>query len=190
MKQCEVIAQNILNNVYTPISDYTERSPKKEFALNERETIEKSHIAEHFSNSMKISKKGFAIKEKLQASLQEESESISGLSNKLTELKIKIGEEPTLQAKTYSSWLIDGFEDKISDTPLFYEINYNIGESIEYVGENKPEDVRHLKDEYNNTANKLIQCKIEVVMINTMINNFDDKKSYDLDVRQAAILGF
>lgn len=193
MKQCEIVAQNILSNVYTPISDYTEDSPKKEFALNERETIEKSHILEQFNNSLTISKKGAEIKEKLQKVLQDEQEEINSLSNTLLELKIKIVDEPTLTAQESCSWKIDGFEDKVSDLPMFYpweSCSETLKDSVEYVGESRPEEVRKMKSDYNNLASKLVDCKLEVMMLNTMIGNFEDKKVYSLNIRQAAMLGF
>lgn len=195
MKQCEVVAQNILSNVYTPISDYTEDSPKKEFALNEREIIEKSHILEQFNTSLTISKKGSEIKEKLQKVLDEEQAEVASLGSKLIELKVKIEDEPTQTAVENTPWKLDGFEDKVSDLPMFYPWNccgevMDTKDSIEYVGENKPEDVRKMKSEYNSVASKIVDCKVEIVMLSTMITNFEDKKVYPLSVKQAAMLGF
>lgn len=190
MKECERVAQNILNNVYTPISDYTEGSPTKVFPLHERENIEKAHIIESFSRDLIISKKGSEIKEALEKVIQNEQNEMTSLLNKMSELKMKINEEPTLPAEKEQYYTIDGFEDKVTDLPMFYPWECSKEDTTGYVGDTTPDERNKMRSEYNSAASRLVSCKVEVVMLNTMINNFQDKKSYDLNVRQAAILGF
>lgn len=190
MKECEIVAQNILRNVYTPISDYVEEVQKKEFPLNERENIEKAHIIESFSRDLIISKKGSEIKIALEKVIQNEQNEITTLLNKMSELKIKIGDEPMVPAEKELYYTIDGFEDKITDLPMFYPWGCEKSDTTGYVGDNTPDERNQMRSDYNSAASRLINCKVEIVMLNTMINNFQDNKSYNLNVRQAAVLGF
>lgn len=191
MKECERVAQNILNNIYIPVSDYTEGVPAKIFPLSERENIEKAHIIESFSRDLIISKNGSEIKEALDKIVQKEQEEIITLLNQMSELKIKIGEEPTVPAEKEQYYTIDGFEDKITDLPMFYPWDFkNMEGDSGYVGDTTPDERNKMRSDYNSIASRFVNCKVEIVMLNTMINNFEDKKSYNLNIRQASILGF
>jgi len=100
-------------------------------------------------------------------------------------LIIEIGEMPQKEAKDCIGWKLDGWEDKIGFIPKMY----GGGELID----SNESTVNHITDKmykHDSTVRNLVDCMIEVVMLNTLINTIKDNKQYSLKVNQAAMLGF
>jgi hypothetical protein len=157
----------------------------------------KSHIGYQFSSSenLKVTKKGTEIKEKLKAIKDKELVEISGYQSKMEALKAVIPTAPSEPANDYN---YEGIEvpEKLMIFP-WNETYCNEEKSTMVISasETKPEksEAQILCDnkrEYNRSVDKIIECQKEIVLVNTMLNNFNDSKTYDLSVRQAAVIGF
>lgn len=154
--------------------------------IEDQDLIEKSHINEFvYNEDMKVSKTGKELKEKFQEQIKGEVEEIREYMENVNGLLVSIGEQPTKQVKDVWYYKIDGWEDKLPVLPMIYGAGYK---SLE--GESNSEDRDVNKYKYDQLVSKLIDCYIEVLMLNTMINNMKDSKEYKLTVRQAAMLGF
>jgi hypothetical protein len=159
----------------------------------------KSHIGYQFSSSenLKVTKKGSEIKEKLKAIKDKELLEISGYQSKMEALKAVIPTAPSEPANDYNYEGIEVLE-KLMMFPWNETYCNGDNEKSDMVisaSETKPEksEAQILCDnkrEYNRNVDKIIECQKEIVLINTMLNNFSDSKTYDLSVRQAAVLGF
>jgi len=148
--------------------------------IEDKDLIEKSHINEFvYNKDMEISKTGKELKEKFGEMLKEEIDDVRGLSTKINEKVEEISERPTKKVKDVWGWRIDGWEDKLPVLPLVYNEEYIVGGAPD-------KD----KCEYDRLVSRLIDCSIEVIMLNTMIDNMKDSKEYKLTVRQASMLGF
>lgn len=154
--------------------------------IEDQDLIEKSHINEFvYNEDMKVSKTGKELKEKFQEQIKGEVEEIREYMENVNGLLVSIGEQPTKQVKDVWYYKIDGWEDKLPVLPMIYGAGYK---SLE--GESNSEDRDVNKYKYDQLVSKLIDCYIEVLMLNTMINSMKDSKEYKLTVRQAAMLGF
>ena len=169
------IAKNILSNV-----------------SQQSEIVEKSHIIDNFRETFLVDKSGREIKEKILVVLQKEQEEISKYNTQLETLKIKIGEDPTENTKETYYYLLDGFEDKVGDVPFHYKEKgvTDITEQPIYTTDKPLEAIWETKREYNCIVRKLVDCMIEIAMINTVLNSYPDNKMYKLTLREATILGF
>lgn len=149
--------------------------------------IQKSHILDMFGNSdIKISKKGFEIKSKMEDWKNKELQMCAQHQAKLEILKAKIGKEPT---ETMSEWTTEGFDVSIEPKTYCYEESdwstSNDGtEGIE------KQPIGALKGEYNSIAHDYVKCQKDIKTIDTMVSNLTDSISYQLTIRQAALLGF
>lgn len=152
--------------------------------------FEKSHFLNNFHETFLIEKTGKEIKEKVAIVLQKENNEIEKYKIELDLLKSQIKEDPTEKFDNY--YLIDGFEDKIEVIPLIYPWSSccETSDSIEFVGEKEPEEIQKLKNEYNSKVNKLVECMIEMVMMQTVLISYPDKKVFKLTLKEASLLGF
>lgn len=159
------------------------------FRENEGNELKKSHIINSFSYSdskFSITKRGKEIKEKLLKVLEDEKAEILNYTSKMETLKSEVGEEPTSLFSDDYYYLVDGWEDKIPTLPFVY--NCRTQKEDIMVESNSPS--KNLRSEYNDIACRLVQCQIEIKMIETMMDSFEDTRLYDLNVRQASMLGF
>lgn len=161
------------------------------FKQDKQQELKKSHIIDSFSygdSKFSISKRGKEIKEKLLRVLEDEKSDVSGYISKIEGLKSKIEEEPTIPFSESYYYVIDGWEDKVPTLPLVY--NYSYPDKEISMGQSEVADKEDLRRKYNDTVFKLVQCYIEIKMVETMMDSFEDTRLYDLNVRQASMLGF
>jgi len=153
--------------------------------IEDQDLIEKSHINEFvYNEDMKVSKTGKELKEKFQEQIKGEVEEIREYSTKIQELLQKIGEQPTKKVDEIWYYRVDGWEDKLPILPMIF------GDGYASINEGDGSGVKGDKYEYDQLVGRLIDCNIEIIMLNTMIENMKDNKEYKLTVRQAAMLGF
>lgn len=168
-----------------------------------KETLVKSHIGYQFSNSenLTIDKKGSQIKEKLLSIKDKLSTGAAMHQAKMEALRQTIPTAPTDKMDGYVS---DGID--VNSIPAVYnwgETYYSHCESpkiqsetVITEGENatpvksQEEIICESKREYNRCAERFISLQAEIKLIDTMVNNLEDNKTYKLVVKQAAILGF
>ena len=158
-----------------------------------RDELIKSHIGSQFgySENLKVNKKGAEIKEKLITIKDAELSEISTLKSKAEVLKEKAGSEPTEKLDDY---VTDGI--KTNTLLLKYPwnecyCNEQTEKSLDGIEiKSEAHIVCDSKQEYNRCVEKIARCESEVSLINTMINNFEDAKVYNLSVKQATTLGF
>jgi len=137
--------------------------------------FQKAHFLNNFRETFLVEKSGKEIKEKVSISLQKEVDEITKYRTELEILKGKIGEEPTKKCDHY--WLADGFDDKIENLPMVYDIkDTQCNEDLKY--------------DYNYIVIRLIECIIEKVMMQTILNSYPDNKVYKLTLKEASMLGF
>lgn len=152
--------------------------------------FEKSHFLNNFRETFLIEKTGKEIKEKVAIVLQKENDEIEKYKIELDLLKSQIKEDPTEKFDNY--YLIDGFEDKIEAIPLMYPWSSccETNDSVEFVGEKEPEEIQKLKNKYNSQVNRLVECMIEGIMMQTVLISYPDKKVFKLTLKEASLLGF
>lgn len=147
--------------------------------IEDQDLIEKSHINEFvYSKDFEVSKTGKELKEKFGEQLKEEISEIKEYAVQMNTLLSSIGEQPTKHVKEVWYYKIDGWEDKLPVLPMIFGGYY------------KEEDKDQMKSKYDQLVSRAIDCYIEVLMLNTMINSMSDSRQYKLTVRQASMLGF
>lgn len=157
----------------------------------------KSHIGYQFTNAenLKVSKKGSEIKEKLKAIKDKELVEISAFQSKMEALKAVIPTAPTEPVNNYDEVELP---EKLTTYPwneTYCNEEKSSNNMVISATETKPEksEAQILCDnkrEYNRNVDKIVECQKEIILINTMLNNFSDSKTYDLSVKQATVLGF
>lgn len=163
--------------------------------------IEKSHIEYTFGDSpdFKISKSGKEIKEKLKEMMTYEQQEITNYNSMIYGLKSRIKDNPEGDAQTEFYYLLDGFEDKVGVLPgqpfTWKQCDCNrvvsdSGMENSVSSEEKEISQSEMMYQYNEALRKWIGCKREIAMLETMLNNLVDDKSYDLSVKVATTLGF
>lgn len=172
---------------------------EKSYVLGEydHDSIQKSHITEMFGyqNNLNIDKTGVEIKEALKKVRNKEENEKNTYHATATTLLASLGCEPT---EEIDNWVIDGYEDIIGSTPKLFPWRETYCESVSEMGQvlqtsqgdTNQKDVCKQKDDYNRCIRKYIDAIKEIAQIDTMINNLDDKKKYQLTIKQATILGF
>lgn len=156
--------------------------------MNKETYFQKSHFINNFRETFLVEKTGKEIKEKVLNIIAKEELEIVEYKTKLISLKNEIKEEPDVNANEIYYYQIEGFEDKIKEMPLIYKIELQREDS--YVGEKPLNDICELKSNYNNTVFRLINCYIELVMLNTIMSSYPDNKLYKLTLKEASLLGF
>lgn len=153
--------------------------------------FEKSHFLNNFRETFLVEKTGKEVKEKVTIVLQKENSEIEKYKLELDSLKSQIKEEPTNKFDNY--YLIDGFEDKIGEIPLIYQLQSTcpeVNDPVEFVGEKDPTEITALKHKYDNLVHKLVECMIERSMMQTILTSYPDKKLFKLTLKEASLLGF
>lgn len=178
---------------------------EKEAQRSSQEELQKGVISYEITNSKTfcIPKSGKIIKEKLseikvivQQKLSQEELRYQALRQSLeiepdqtqeyysdTLLGMRIGEVP----KRYSWEVMDRYRGTSPDGDSASLVN-SIEKSPTISTENP--NVYRKMGEYNESVEKYRELKKDLVMTNTMLENFQDNKTYDLSVEQAAIFGF
>lgn len=171
---------------------------------NSIDEIQKSHIIRDFDSQQQftIDKPGKLIKEKLRKMLEDERTENSTYLTNLAIVRSQIDEDPSGDAKRMYYYRIDGFEDKIGLIPGEpYSYEQFTGNSIDEK-KSSPQNVNidtvqykedcscKKKSDYNKFLEGWIDSKVEIAMLETMINNLEDNKVYKLSVGQATMMGF
>jgi len=145
-----------------------------------QEELQKSHINWNFgrNENLPIAKKGADIKEKLLKIKEHELLECQSYQSKLEALKVSINSEPTECIDEYTTEGLD-----ITILPKVYAWS-------ETYSENEQDILCKQKREYNEAARNYVKSQSEIILIDTMVNNLDDAKMYQLTVQQAAILKF
>lgn len=166
------------------------------------DAIKKSHIEYTFGDSpdFRIPKTGKEIKEKLNGMMIDEQQEISNYTNQINTLRSCINVTPEGDAEKEYYYLLDGFEDKVGVLPgqpysheqlhchcCCEDSRFSDEDSQEETDEHK---TIKLMWQYNDALVKWIGCKREIAMLNTMLINLVDNKSYNLSVKVATTLGF
>ena len=183
------------------------------FSINPFETntedIVKSHVWEAFDSADNfISKTGKEIKEKIVGIIEEEQTEATKQLTELTQYKTQLPLEPTEEVYEYT---FRGVKSSITDIPkLFGYDTFTYGEDklVESpttllnsgAGESeKKQEVKQgkftseqtkLAQKYNRCVKKYVDSQVEIVKLNTLLNNLDDNRNYKLTVHQASLLKF
>ena len=152
--------------------------------MNQNDVIEKSHIIHDFSygEEFKFSKKGKELKQKFAEAILDEVKEIKKYMAELQALMVEIGELPIVPAGDRQYYKVDGYEGKLAEMPNFYDVD-------EWIPKGDQNELSQKKVKYNNIVNRVIDCSIEMVLLNTFTRNLDDNKEYKLNVTQASKLG-
>ena len=169
----------------------------RSFGSKHFSNIEKSHIVNDFGHSLKLSKKGSLIKDKLNIVLEKEKQKLNTVE---TDLKVSLqncdGCEPSVEA---DEWYTEGLEYKLTLIPKTFPWGEIYDQKIEApigslsIGEEnkiKSTTLGERKSKYNDLARKYLSIAKDIIQLNTMIANIEDNKNYDLTVKQASIIGF
>ena len=106
-----------------------------------------------------------------------------------------LGQQPDEEV---DSWQTEGFELYFTELPKMYNWRETycdsptseMGQVLENSQQSNQKDICQQKDKYNSLIRKYISMIKEVAQIDTMINNLDDSKKYQLSIKQATLLGF
>jgi len=171
------------------------------------DNIVKSHVWEAFDSADNfISKTGKEIKEQIVGVIEEEETEKTKHLTEFTQLKSQLPLEPT---KDVYEWNFRGVKSSLTDVPKQYDYDiFNYGEAklsespvinleapVKSIEQGSaptkltPEQTK-VAQKYNNLVEKYIDCQVEIVKLNTLLNNLDDNKSYKLTVHQASLLKF
>lgn len=148
-----------------------------------------------------VDKDGSDIIEAVDDMLDEVEDEADDCEEELDDLKKKIGIDPVGEEESY---YFDGYEHIIEDIPPTYTWDQMNGfkapveltETVTVSGgaeikspDKKTPTVRDLMQEYNGKRRKFIAYKVEIINLNTIVANLDEKKKYKLTLRQLALLG-
>lgn len=142
-----------------------------------------------------VSKKGKDIKERLKTILSKEEQKAASIYSEAVSLVSRIESDPSeLAGELY---YFDGWEEAIDNVPNFYswkqqEEAYKKKSSDNSLVVENPDpkdDICRLMKEYNELLRKWLDCKKSIAMLNTMISNLEDNKSYSLTIEEATKLG-
>lgn len=165
----------------------------KSFGYEEEGDMEKSHVINTLGHQFSINKSGKLIKEKLLDMLEAEKSDHATYFTNLTILRSQIEDAPLGDFKEMYYYKIDGFEDKIGTMPgqpYAYNQCYNCSGELSDKETEGSSATDNKKTSYNDNLLKWVDSKIEMLMLETMINNFEDSKVYPLTVEQATMIGF
>lgn len=151
-----------------------------------------------FESSLRVSKTGKQVKEKLKDLLVEYLMQKNSLFREMDILITVIGTQPSDVPNDYE---LMGLREKIQTIPLKYAYKElypdtsgdNVApvvEAISEVPEVKKPTVQDLKRGYNSMVGKYLDKSVDCLLIKTTIDGVKDDKSYDLNVHLATKLGF
>lgn len=179
-------AQRVLANATTAYKNALKKklnitkSQNSSIEVDKYPTLQKSHIIHQFghADNIQINKKGSEIKQNLESHKTKEMLAASKAQAEMVNIKEKVNCEPTEDPDSY---IADGID--VAIMPKKYPWS-------ECYSENESDETAKLKNKYNQCASKFIECQVECAMIDTMLKNIEDNKTYNLTVKQATILGF
>jgi len=180
------------------------------------ETMNKGHIIDTFSygqNKIAMKKTGAEISEKLAVQKAIEESKRDALVKECDALRSSISEAPEQDMDEYQ---FKGVKSKLGFVPKLYSFEQvdahvdvimgseetanptftTIASHKKYADEEVSSDSRwehrqkcpmHL---YNECARKLVECSVEIILVDVMMNNLQPTAKYDLNVDQLATLGF
>lgn len=142
----------------------------------------------------KVSKKGKDIKTALGTQLAGIESKQQTLMSEMNALKLQIKEEPTQDFCANHSYMCDGMLDK-TNIPKEYGYNQDkvmdSASSQSYVyQEPVNKDVQRMKSQYDDKLYSYVNRIQDIQKMNTIINNIDDNKTYNLNAQLASKLGF
>lgn len=120
----------------------------------------------------------------------------------MAEERKEVGFDPEGKFDEYDT---DGLENRVEDMPSRYSYeqmypNDGVKESVGVSSFDSVEtspvtstvtpEIKKCMREYNDHARRYLKCKLQSVYMATAIKNLDDKRSYKLTIKEAAILGF
>lgn len=149
----------------------------------------------------KLKKKGSDIKAKLTDAINHENEEVVKALADAKKCKVD-GIEPTGMPSEYT---LRGYPKSSFDKlPKLYtydqkEPYYSSGNQTEVampigvdsqVSKDENKSTIQKMNDYNHYVRKAIECMVEVKIAETLKNGIEDNKSYELTLKQAAVLGF
>ena len=145
-------------------------------------------------SDFKITKKGSEIKAAIKSQQSNIEAKKVGLLSDMSVLKKQIGVEPTQDFCNNHSYMTEDLD--LTNVDLPKEYGYS-NEKVEDGNSSMPiynsvdNDVnKSLKSQYDSKLYSYVDMLREERKMNTVINNIDDKKSYNLNARLASKLGF
>lgn len=159
--------------------------------------LNKSHITDsflHSSNELKIYKSGQQIKDSLTQTKQKYTASKQLCLEQMEQLLKQCGQQPTEEIDKY---MLSPYEDKFSMLPktFSWKVCDSISEKqsvseLTITDQSQPnQDAAQCCRKYNDCVRKYITTCKDCFVIDTMINGLQDKRQYELTIRQAAALG-
>lgn len=172
----------------------------RKFTLNES-AFEKSSYSEIFgySGNLKLKKSGADMKKALTKLKEKEEARKLSLYEKMVDLMSECDSQPT---EKMSSYVGNGMIDQVETVPklfkhefLYEKDSYPQSPSaltIDSSQQSSPDDEQKRKKmrEYNDTAHDYVRKCVDILKLQTTINNLEDKAKYELTVDQASLLGF
>ena len=149
-----------------------------------------------FESSLRVSKTGKQVKEKLKDLLVEYLIQKNSLYREMDVLITVIGAQPLEAPEDYE---LMGLREKIQTIPLKYpyrEIYPELDENqvgpvvVEEIPGMKKPTIQDLKKTYNSMVGKYLDKSVDCLLIKTTMDGVKDDKSYDLNVHLATKLGF
>jgi len=167
--------------------------------VDEGNKLEKGILSYQLTSSQtfSIQKSGKLIKEKLEGIKGIANQKLLETFSKVQTLRSQISEEPTQETSDYDSIM----NLRIQPIPKTYsweqispnnqvgsdsDVNYSLKGDTSKVDTT----IADLMRQYNDSVYSYSSYKKDIAMIDTMLNNFQDNKNYDLSVEQATIFGF
>lgn len=192
---------NSIRNQPLNLSGFSNLPKEKKVEKGEDgDELKKGHFSEIFgySSDVKVEKKGKDIKQALEALVPKErgqkEEYYDKMKSELEACEHQPTEEP-------SNYMFDGLKHKLDVVPKMFSYDmirkYNDAQESGVSGamtveEEVPEghEGDNHYEEYNEYAREYIKQCVDLVKMNTMIDNINESKKYELTVQQAAMLGF
>lgn len=151
-----------------------------------------------FESSLRVSKTGKQVKEKLKDLLVEYLMQKNSLYREMDILITVIGAQPLEAPEDYE---LMGLREKIQTIPLKYPYREiypevaegqvgPVAESVEAIPGMKKPTIQDLKKMYNSMVGKYLDKSVDCLLIKTTMDGVKDDKSYDLNVHLATKLGF
>lgn len=151
-------------------------------------------------SKLKYKKSGTEIKENLKKERISQCSIKDNAFQKIITIRMKILMEPT---ETINDWMLRGVNINKENLPKQYSYrlfeNNGVDETINKVAARSflltPDkalnelDKQNMRD-YNQLVEDYVKVLVELVYIDTLINNLEDKTEYELDTQQLVSFGF
>lgn len=181
-------------------SNQAEPLTNKHETQKSEDTIEKSHISNAFlySNNFKFNKTGKEIKDQIDKVIIEEQAESEAAKSELTKMAKDI---PANDLPTQESYIPSRFEGKI--TPVYKKYRwercyYNENDKSSTVDySNSTNSIKATSQEeadfctnWNKNVEKFYDSQQEIIILQTLKNNLQDKQKYELTQEQLFALNF